>query len=76
MIADITMPEQDGIETIGIIRDRYPLLKIIATSGGGRVSATDYLLHAAAPGADCTLPKPFSDGQLKAAFDQVLPPSK
>ena len=52
IVTDLIMPGQEGIETIGLVRRRFPNVRIIAMSGGGRVSATDYLQTALAIGAD------------------------
>ena len=43
VLTDIIMPEKEGLETIEELRRAYPAIKIIAMSGGGRGSATDYL---------------------------------
>lgn len=67
VISDLIMPEKEGLETIGELRRKHPGVKIIAMSGGGRVSATDYLKIARALGADHVLAKPFSNDELKAA---------
>jgi CheY-like chemotaxis protein len=54
------MPERDGIETIGDLQSRWPRIKVIAVSAGGRNLEPDLLLRAAkALGADATLPKPL-----------------
>ncbi|HLY79467.1 MAG TPA: response regulator [Caulobacteraceae bacterium] len=59
-VVDMLMPERDGIETIGDLQSRWPSIKVIAVSAGGRSLEPDLLLRAAkALGADATLPKPL-----------------
>ena len=60
LITDIFMPGKDGIETIEIFRREWPLMKIIAMSGGGTYAKRSYLGVASTVGADATLTKPFS----------------
>ena len=43
VLTDLIMPEKEGLETIEELRRVYPGIKIIAMSGGGRLSATNYL---------------------------------
>ena len=59
IVTDIVMPEVDGLELLTEVRKRYPDIKIIAVSGGGRISANDYLQTANVLGADAVMPKPF-----------------
>lgn len=56
IITDLVMPEQEGIETIQLLRRDYPAIRIIAMSGafGG-----DYLGIAGFLGAHRTLNKPI-----------------
>lgn len=56
IITDLVMPEQEGIETIKVIRRDYPEVKVIAMSGafGG-----DYLRIAGYLGAHGTIAKPL-----------------
>jgi CheY-like chemotaxis protein len=35
VITDLLMPEQDGLETISVLKAEMPLLPILAISGGG-----------------------------------------
>jgi len=72
VITDLIMPGKEGIETILEMRKKWPGVKIIAMSGGGRVSATDYLQTAQKLGAGCVLRKPFSNDELTAAINQLL----
>jgi DNA-binding NtrC family response regulator len=71
IITDLVMPEQEGIETIKLIRRDYPEVKIIAMSGafGG-----DYLRIAGYLGAHGTLAKPLQMANVlrtvKAALEQ------
>ncbi|MBI9076471.1 MAG: response regulator [Desulfatibacillum sp.] len=70
LIVDIIMPEKDGIETIVEIRRAFPGVKIVAVSGGGRISSDEYLKMAKTLGANITLEKPVTrDVLLKAVKD-------
>ena len=64
VIADIIMPEQEGIQTILMIRGERPEVKIIAISGGARIKNLDYFGMADAFGADDVIPKPFEAEEL------------
>jgi CheY-like chemotaxis protein len=72
IITDIVMPEGDGIETILEVRRHHPETRIIAISGGGRLSAKDYLPVAEKLGAASALAKPVTAKALLAIVDQVL----
>ncbi|MGI6638135.1 MAG: response regulator [Desulfobulbus sp.] len=72
VITDLIMPEQEGLETITVLKSEFPDLKIIAVSGGGRVSADQYLPMAQEFGADMVFSKPFDIRQLSAAVKQLL----
>jgi len=72
MIADIMMPELDGIGLIVAVRKRHPNLRVLCVSGGGRDFKADYLPIAEKLGADMVLAKPFKAKQLIAAVDAVL----
>jgi len=58
VITDIVMDDQEGLETIGQIRQQHPELPIIAIS-----SRPEYLAMAPDLGADSILTKPI-DGRL------------
>lgn len=75
VVCDIVMPEQEGVETIKIIRRAQPDVGIVAISGGLSLSHTTNIdvLHIAGQfGADTTLKKPFQLSELTAAVDSVL----
>jgi CheY-like chemotaxis protein len=72
LITDIFMPGKEGIETIREVRKRYPAVKIIAISGGGREGTLEVLSHAEFLGAHRTLVKPFLRTDLLAAIQAVL----
>ena len=72
VITDIVMPEQDGIEfIIGLRRSRRDL-PIVAVSGGGRVSAQDYLAIVSKFKGVVTLEKPFTQDQLNQAIKEAF----
>jgi CheY-like chemotaxis protein len=73
IIIDLIMPEQEGLETIQMIRAKDKTVKIIAISGGGVSNPNDYLKIALHLGADAILAKPFELEKLQAVITQVLP---
>ncbi|MCG8450029.1 MAG: response regulator [Pirellulales bacterium] len=72
VIADIVMPEKDGLETIMQLRQQYPSLHIIAISGGSRIGNFDFLSMAAKLGASETFYKPLDNEKLLAAVNQCM----
>jgi len=63
VITDIFMPEKEGMETIIEIKRDYPVVKILAVSGGDS-QGCDYLPMTKALGADASLNKPFSNEDI------------
>jgi len=72
IITDLIMPEQEGLETIRILKQGYPTVKIIAISGGGRIGPEAYLPAAMELGADRIFAKPFDVKDLIAAVQELL----
>jgi CheY-like chemotaxis protein len=75
VVCDIVMPEQEGVETIKIMRRQRPDVGIVAISGGLSLSHTTNIdvLHIAGQfGANMTLKKPFQLSDLTTAVDTVL----
>jgi len=72
VMTDIIMPEKEGLETIDALKSKHLGVIIIAMSGGGRGSATDYLKVAKLMGADRILSKPFSNEEMAATLDELL----
>jgi len=60
-----------GIETIRELRARHPGLKILAVSGGGRISTLGFLEIATELGATDSLSKPFDPQDLLAKVDAL-----
>jgi CheY-like chemotaxis protein len=74
LITDIVMPRKGGLETVTELRAKYPRLKIIAVSGGGRSEQGDYLELARAAGADEIISKPIDPKQLKDVLQKITIP--
>jgi DNA-binding NtrC family response regulator len=72
VITDIIMPEKEGLETIREMKKMQSDLKIIAMSGGGKISADNYLETARIFGASMVLEKPFSQNTMVDAVNQLL----
>ena len=72
VITDIIMPEKEGLETIREMKRLRSDLKIIAMSGGGKVSSKNYLDTAKIFGATRIMAKPFSQKQMVSAVQELL----
>ena len=72
VITDIFMPDGDGIETLNLVRRRWPLTPVIAISGGSPMLRLDYLRVADDLGAAATLQKPFVAEEFLATVRRVL----
>jgi DNA-binding response OmpR family regulator len=72
VLCDVFMPNQDGLETISVLRQQNPSVKIVAMSGGGSVWTGGLLATAQELGASAVLQKPFTGKQLLAVIRQVL----
>jgi CheY-like chemotaxis protein len=74
VIADILMPDGDGLELILELKHAHPTTRILAISGGGRhMQAADCLKMAKNLGAHALLFKPFTREQLLAAMNLAFP---
>lgn len=72
VITDIIMPEKEGLETIREMRRIKSDLKIIAMSGGGKVSADNYLQIARIFGAAKSIAKPFTQKEMVSAVQSLM----
>lgn len=75
VLTDVIMPEKDGMQVISELRKKFPAVRIIAMSGGGHVSRDQYLKIAKGLGAHAVLEKPFSNAQLLATVESLVPPA-
>ncbi len=75
VVTDLLMPRKEGIETIMALRKLDPAVKVIAMSGGGRVTSVNYLAIARQVGAKKMLEKPFLSEDIRSAINEVLTPS-
>ena len=69
VIMDVMMPDQDGLESILILRREFPGSRVIAITGGSdMIGVLNFLDVAKMMGARRTLQKPF---ELHALLDAV-----
>jgi len=73
VITDIIMPDKEGLELILEMKKQRPELKIIAMSGGGRISPESYLECARHFGAEKVFQKPFRQKEIVSAVKELLP---
>lgn len=75
VITDVLMPDGDGLDLIGALRQEHPTARIIAISGGGRyVEGDDCLKMARGLGAHAAVMKPFKWEQLEASMAEAFAP--
>jgi CheY-like chemotaxis protein len=82
VITDIIMPKVNGVAAIDCIVREFPMVRIVAISGGGNfdvtgyqpaaITTTAYLAAAKRAGAHFILTKPFESRELIAAVEQVM----
>lgn len=72
LITDIIMPENDGFELISKLKTSNTTIKIIAISGGGKLSSDFYINSIKKLGVHATLHKPFSPNELLEIVNTVL----
>jgi len=73
VIVDIFMPGMSGVDGIGIIKERWPDLPVIAMSAGtGAKTPVDALTAARLMGADAVMQKPFEMDALMAKIDDLI----
>lgn len=71
ILTDIVMPDMEGLEFLRRLRVLPVRPKVIAMSGGGRASPSNYLELARSFGADATLEKPFLASALMAEIQRL-----
>jgi len=69
VLMDVSMPVLSGTETLRIMKERYPGIKVVAQSAHALVGDRDRFLN---EGYDEYLPKPFSDEQLAGVIDKLF----
>ena len=72
VVLDMIMPGMEGMETILAFSRLHPKARIIAISGGGRISGVSLLKVASQLGARATLAKPFHPDDLHQTIQKVL----
>lgn len=72
VMLDLYMPEQDGFETLRILRQEYPACRIIAVSAGWNKGDKDGLTLAREMGADLTIRKPIDIDVVRHAVSELL----
>jgi CheY-like chemotaxis protein len=75
VIADVLMPEGDGLDVIRELKQRNSSSRVLAISGGGKyMLAADCVRLAEGLGADAALLKPFDEKQLLNGIDRAFAP--
>jgi len=67
IFTDIQMPgSMDGLKLAHFVKDRWPPIKIIATSGHARITDNDL------PEGGCFLPKPYAAAEIASAIGRLV----
>src|ERR1044071_4289569 len=67
IFTDVHMPgSMDGLKLAHFVRDRWPPVKVVATSGRARISASDL------PEGGRFLPKPYSAAEIASMLHELI----
>lgn len=69
---DITMPVMDGLDTLNVIKDLYPEIKVIMVSAAGQKGK---VIDALKLGAKDFIQKPFDPDDIAAVINKLFPNS-
>lgn len=72
VVADLLMPEMDGLELISQLRVESPETRVVAMSGAAFERRQRFLNEAAQMGTTATLAKPFTSKEVRAAVKKAL----
>lgn len=73
IIADVYMPDMDGIELLTKLKKKIPDQKIIICSGGGSFSDAEPIMSSARYlGADEVVSKPFENEELLRLIKKII----
>ena len=68
IFTDIDMPgSMDGLKLAHFVKDRWPPIKIIATSGHAKITANDL------PEGVRFVPKPYTVAEITTTFAELIP---
>ncbi|HTQ39625.1 MAG TPA: response regulator [Pirellulales bacterium] len=73
VLSDLQMPEMDGLELVGAVRSRFPLIPVILMTAHG---SEDIAVQALARGASSYVPKSKLAQELPEVLESVLAVSK
>jgi CheY-like chemotaxis protein len=71
VLTDIVMPNREGIETIQMLKDKFPHIPVLAMSGS-HSPGKNYLEWAEAIGADDCVAKPFGPAELLQKIGRLV----
>ena len=69
LISDIVMPETNGLELLRLVKEQWPLSKVIMMTA---YASTDTAVKAVRRGALDYVPKPFTPGELRSTVEKAL----
>ncbi|MBC8418045.1 MAG: response regulator [Desulfobacterales bacterium] len=69
LISDIVMPETNGLELLRLVKEQWPLTKVVMMTA---YASTDTAVKAIRMGALDYLPKPFTPDELRSAVEKAL----
>jgi DNA-binding response OmpR family regulator len=69
LISDIVMPEKNGLELLKLVKEQWPLTKVIIMTA---YASTDTAMKAIRLGALDYVPKPFTPKEIRDTVDKAL----